>query len=292
MGQEYDGRIDNIGPPDLMLFEVGHSVTVEPNLKGKVRVGAEYASGSKITIDIDLFEKYFGEGEESDLPVIKYSTESTAPAYCGKLRLKTPNYYRTLEVETPGLLDPMEGCRFSHQWRDGSELVITSSEDGRTLRFNAGGANATDACFKTFLYCTSLGSDSNRLNGENANALLGQDYTHGSVFRSSKELALLILVRFAETIGREMLNVAEPQGEDSIEGTCAWIVHGPVEYLPETDAALRGIKSLFTKPDVDIYRNQNEYRFWVGFNNTPVQSDEAEILLPVPKEIVTAIELE
>ena len=292
MGQEYDGRIDNIGLPDSLLFEVSHSVTVGPNLKGKVKVSAEYASGSKLKIDIDLFERYFGEGEDSDVPVIKYSTKSTAPAYCGELRLKTPNYYRTLELETPGLHDPMEGCRSSHQWGNGSELVISSPEDGRTLRFNASGANVTDSCFKTFLYCTSLGSDSNRFNRENANALLNQDYTHGSLFRSSKELAQLILAKFAATIGRGMLDVAEPQGDDSIERTCAWIVHGPVEYLPETGGALPGIKSLFTKSDIDVYRNQNEYRFWLGFRNTPAQSDEAEILLPVPEEIVTAVALE
>ena len=111
-------------------------------------------------------------------------------------------------------------------------------------------------------------------------------------FGASKELAQLILQRFAATIGREMLNVVEPQGQDPDQRTCAWIVHGPVEYLPETDVASRGIKSLFTKPDVDVYRNQNEYRFWVGFNGTPVQSDAAEIRLSMPKEVVTAMELE
>ena len=62
MGQEYDGRVDNIGLPDLMLFEVGHYVTVEPNFKGQVTVEGEYLSGSRLKINIDLFERYFRSG--------------------------------------------------------------------------------------------------------------------------------------------------------------------------------------------------------------------------------------
>ena len=292
MDQEYDGRIDNIGLPDIILLEVQTSVLVESNYLCRVQHSAEYDSGNKLRIDIDLFEHYLGDEEYSDVPVIKYSTERFAPALCGELRLCTPNYFRTFEVGAAGLRDPFEGCRTSHRFEAGSELVATSLEDGRTWRFDAGGANKICICHKTFVYSTSIGSYINRLNRDAAKTLFDQDYSHGSVFRSSKELARQIVLRFAATIGREMLNVSEPQGEDSIQRTCAWIIHGPVEYKPETDATPSRIKSYFTKPDIDIYRNQNEYRFWIGFNDTPAQSDKAEILLPVPKEIVTAIELE
>ncbi len=292
MEQDYDGTIDNIDLPDPILLEVQTSVLVESNYLCRVQCSAEYESGNKLCLDIDLFEQYLGDEEYSNVPVIKYSTERFAPAHCGQVRLCTPNYFRTFEVGAAGLRDPFEGCRASHQWEAGSELVITSSEDGGTLRFNAAGANIKCTCHKTFIYSTSLGPVTKRLNKASANTLFGQDYTLGSVFRDSKELAQQILKSFAVTIGRSMLDVAEPNGEDSFARTYAWIVHGPVEYLPETDSALRRIKSLFTKPDVDIYRNQNEYRFWVGFNDTSVQSDKAEILLPVPEEIVTAVELE
>ena len=292
MEQEYAGRIDNIALPDFILLEVQTSVLVESNYLCRVQYSAEYDSGNKLRLDIDLFEQYLGNEEYSNVPVIKYSTERFSPALCGEVRLCTPNYFRTFEVGAAGLRDPFEGCRASHQWEVGSELVITSSEDGRTLRYNAGGAKIKCTCHKTFIYSTSLGPVANLLNRASANALFQQDYTHGSAFRNSKELAQHILRSFAVTIGRSMLDVAEPTSEESFARTYAWIVHGPVEYLPETDVALRRIKSLFTKPDVDIYRNQNEYRFWIGFNDTPAQSNEAQILLPIPKEIVTAIELE
>ena len=292
MEQDYDGKIDNIDLPDPILLEVQTSVLVESNYMCRVQYGAEYESGNKLRLDIDLFEQYVGDEEYSNVPVIKYSTERYAPALCSNARLCTPNFFRTFEVGAAGLRDPFEGCRASHQWEAGSELVITSSEDGRTLRFNAGGADIRCACHKSFIYSTSLDFVTNRLNRASAKALFDQDYTHGSAFRSSKELAEHILKSFAVTIGRSMLDAAEPIYEESFARTCAWIVHGPVEYLPDASTELRRIKSIFTKPDVDIYRNQNEYRFWIGFNDTPPQPDEAEILLPLPEEIVTLMELE
>ena len=291
MEQEYDGRIDNIGLPDFILLEVRMSVLVESNFLDTHSEKVPYSSGSKGKLDTDLFESYLGDGLESDVPVIKYSSEKFAPALCGELRLKTPNYYRGLEAGVPGLYDQFEGCRFSHQWGPGSEMVVTPEDgSGRRLVFDASGATTIDLCSKTFMYCTSLDSESNLLSLEKAAALYEPDYTHGSAFRNSKELAQHILKSFAATISRSMIDVAEPSGEESFARTYAWIVHGPVRYLPDVDMGIRGIESYFTKPDV--YRAQNEYRFWVGFNDTPVQSEKAEILLPLPKEIVAAVELE
>ena len=291
MEQEYDGKIDNIGLPDMILLEVQTSVLVESNYLDTHSEKVPYSSGSKGQLDTDLFESYIGEGLESDVPVIKYSTERFAPALCGELRLKTPNYYRGLETGTPGLSDPFEGCRFSHQWGPGSEMVMTPVDgSGRKFVFDASGATTIDLCTKTFMYCTSLDSESNLLNLEKAADLYEPDYTHGSAFRNSKELAQHILKSFAAIISRLMLDVAEPSGEESFARNYAWIVHGPVRYLPDVDMGIRGIESYFTKPD--MYRAQNEYRFWFGFNDTPVQSEKAEILLTVPKEIVAAVELE
>ena len=291
MEQEYDGRIDNIGLPDMILLEVQTYVLVESNYLDTHSEKVPYSSRSKGQLDTDLFESYIGDGLESDVPVIKYSTERFAPALSGELRLKTPNYYRGLESGAPGLSDQFEGCRFSHHWGPGSEMVVTPEDgSGRKFVFDAGGATTIDLCTKTFMYCTSLDSESNLLSLEKAAALYEPDYTHGSAFRNSKELAQHILKSFAATISRLMLDATEPSGEESFARTYAWIVHGPVRYLPDVDMGIRGIESYFTKPDT--YRDQNEYRFWVGFNDTPVQSDKAEILLPMPKEIVTAKELE
>ena len=89
---------------------------------------------------------------------------------------------------------------------------------------------------------------------------------------------------------RSMLDVAEPNGEESFASTYAWIVHGPVRYLPDVGVGIQGIESYFTKPD--MYRNQNEYRFWVGFNDTPSQKDEATISISIPNGIASAIALE
>ena len=161
---------------------------------------------------------------------------------------------------------------------------------GRRFVFDASGATTIDLCTKTFMYCTSLDSESNLLDLEKAADLYEPDYTHSSAFRNSKELAQHILKSFAATISRSMLDVAEPSGEESFPRTYAWIVHGPVRYLPDVDMGIQGIKSYFTKPD--MYRNQNEYRFWVGFSNTPSQKDEAELLISIPNGMASAIALQ
>lgn len=291
MGKEYDGRIDNIELPDMILFEVQHSVMVEPNYLGTLPVDWIHPSGSQLSIETALFEKYIGGEEHSNAHVIKYSKESYAPALCGELRLRTPNYYRGLEVGAPGLSDPFEGCRFSHRFGPGSEMVMTPVDgSGRSFVFDASGATEIDLCTKTFMYCTSLDFERNRLDLEKANALYGPDYTHGSVFKNAKQLAQCILTVFARTISRSMLETADPDGENRFTGYYAWIVHGPVHYLPDADMRIEGIESYFTKPD--SYRDQNEYRFWVGFSNTPSQKDEAEILLPIPEGIAALVALE
>ena len=161
---------------------------------------------------------------------------------------------------------------------------------GKRFVFDASGATTIDLCSKTFMYCTSLDSESNLLGLEKANTLYGPCYTHGSAFQSSKELAQHILKSFMATISRSMLDVAEPNGEESFASTYAWIVHGPVRYLPDVGVGIQGIESYFTKPD--MYRNQNEYRFWVGFNDTPSQKDEAKISISIPNGIASAIALE
>ena len=73
--------------------------------------------------------------------------------------------------------------------------------------------------------------------------------------------------------------------------TYAWIVYGPVKYLAEPLQRLHGIDSFFTKPDEEIYRNQNEYRFWLGMLNGKNQCDKATIDLTVPPEFVTGVAL-
>ena len=291
MEQEYDGRIDNISLPDIILLEVQTSVLSKSNYLGRAEARAEYDSGNKLHIDIDLFEQYLGDEEYSDVPVVKYSTERFAPALCNQLRLCTPNYYRWLDTGALGLYDPLEGCRFSHQWGPGSEMVMTPEDgSGRSFVFDASGATKIDLCTKTFMYCTSLDSESNLLDLEKAKVLYRSDYTHGSVFKNAKQLAQGILEAFAKAVGLSMLQVAEPNYEESFARTYAWIVHGPVRYLPDVDMGIQGIKSYFTKPD--MYRNQNEYRFWVGLKDNPSQKDEVELLISIPNGMASAIALQ
>ena len=294
MDREYDGEVDNISLPDVLLLEVQRSVMVESNFVHTLRLEGEYLAGEKLQLDVGLFEEHLGREEDGDVPVIKYSTESTAPALCGQLLLRTPNYYRTLEAKTPGLADPLEGCRGSHQMGSGSELTMTVPALGKTMVFNASGAKTIDSCSKTFMYCTSVHSDSNRLSRKNANAMFGQDYTHGSVFKSSKQLAHHILSSFVATISRAMARDYDPESETSVAQARAWIVHGPVQYSPDSVAepAIPSIRDYFRKPDSAIYRHQKEYRFWLGFSDTPAQSHTAEILLPIPREMATVVALE
>ena len=291
MEQEYDGRIDNISLPDIILLEVQTSVLSKSNYLGRAEARAEYDSGNKLHIDIDLFEQYLGDEEYSDVPVVKYSTERFAPALCNQLRLCTPNYYRWLDTGALGLYDPLEGCRFSHQWGPGSEMVMTPEDgSGRSFVFDASGATKIDLCTKTFMYCTSLDSESNLLDLGKAKVLYRSDYTHGSVFKNARQLAQGILEAFAKAVGLSMLQVAEPNYEESFARTYAWIVHGPVRYLPDVDMGIQGIKSYFTKPD--MYRNQNEYRFWVGLKDNPSQKDEVELLISIPNGMASAIALQ
>ena len=119
IAREYDGTVTSIDLPCPILIEVAHSIAVEDNLLDVLRSEGTYASGSKIQLEVALFEKYLGGEGHSDVPIIKYSTKSHAPALCDKLRLRTPNYYRTLETESPGLGDPLEGCRISHESAEG-----------------------------------------------------------------------------------------------------------------------------------------------------------------------------
>lgn len=286
----YDGRIDNIALPDMILLEVLTSVLVESNFVGRIQASAKYESGTELGIDVDLYEVYFGADGKSDVPVTKYSKQCHAPALSGQLLLRTPNYFRGLESEAPGLYDEFEGCRFSHQWGPGSEMVITPQDgSGRRFVFDASGATAIDLCTKTFMYCTSLDSESNLLDLDKANALYGPDYTHGSMFKNAKQLAQGILTAFAEVVSRSMLDEAEPDGENGVARYYAWMVHGPVRYVPDVDIGVKGIECYFTKPDK--YRNQNEYRFWVGFRDNPPQKDEAELLVFIPDGMATLAEL-
>lgn len=291
MEREYDGRVDNIELPDFILLEVQRFVMVESNFMCTIQHSAEYESGNEVRIDIDLFEMYFGDDGKSQVPVTKYSTKNHAPALCNEMLLRTPNYFRGLEEGAPGLYDEFEGCRYSHRFGAGSEMVVTP-EDGssRSLVFDASGATKIDLCTKTFLYCTSLDSESNLLDLEKANALYGPDYTHGSVFKNARQLAQGILMAFAKVVSRGMLEEAEPDGDDWSAKHYAWIVHGPVRYSLDADMRMEGIESYFTKPDT--YRDQNEYRFWIGLSNTPSQKDAAELFVFIPEGMATTVALE
>ena len=62
-----------------ILLEVQTSVLVESNYRGEVQYSAEYDSGNKLRLDIDLYEQYLGDEEYSNVPVVKYSTEKICP---------------------------------------------------------------------------------------------------------------------------------------------------------------------------------------------------------------------
>ena len=291
MVREFDGVVTSIDLPCPMLLEVARSVAVQGHHLDAFWCEAEYDSGSTVRLDVDVFEKYLGDEEHSDVPIVKYSARDYAPALGNSLRLCTPNYYRTLETGSPGLGDSLEGCRASHEWPIGSQLTMNGPAEGASIVLDASGANRTDGCSKTFMYCCSLRENNRILTREIAQGIFGPDYTHGSVFPSSRELAKHIIAGFVEAIGRAMLENAEPAEGNSFARARAWIVHGPVKYFADTSPNSRTIESLFTKPDDEIYRNQTEYRFWVGFSGTPVQFDDAVIALPAPRESVIAVEL-
>lgn len=291
MAREFAGVVTSVDLPCPILLDVAFSVAVEDHHLDVFWCEAKYDSGSTVRLGVDVFEKYLGDEEHSDVPIVKYSAKGHAPALCNSLRLCTPNYYRTLETVSPGLGDPLEGCRASHEWPIGSQLTVNAPAEGTSIVLDASRANRTDGCFKTFMYCCSLYENNRVLTREIAKDVFEQDYTYGSVFPSSRELAKHIIAAFVEKIGRERLESAEPAEGNSFARAYAWIVHGPVKYLAGTTPNFRTIGSLFTKPDDEIYRNQNEYRFWVGFSGTPVQSDDEAITLPVPREAVIAVEL-
>lgn len=282
---EYDGSITSIDMPCSILLDVLGSVVVEENYMDTLRATCTYESGQKIHLNVQLFEKRMGNENSLDVPVIKYSSKDHAPALNKSIRLRTPNYYRTLESSSSGLGDPLEGCRVTHELSSGSQMVMTAST-GESFLFDCTAARKTDSCFKTFMFCTSIFYE-NRLLPQNVTAgTFGEAYTHGSVFLSSKELARHIVTHFAFVVSDSMLKNEEstnkePTNEELTANSSAWIVHGPVNYEVSNESIPPTISSLFTKPDKEVYRIQDEYRFWVGFSNTPVQADEATIALSV-----------
>ena len=290
MAKEYSGLITSISLPCTVQLEVRHSVITEEHYLGNVKRKWEHESGEEFHLRVDVFEKYVGDGEHLGVPVIKYSTEDYAPASCGSLRLRPVNYYRALATEARGVGDAMEGCRSPHEMGLGSEMTITNEKDGTSIRLDASGANMTDACRKTFMHCCSLYDSNQVLTQKRASDIFEQDYTHGSVLRSSKELAEHIGVSFAATMSDMLMESGKvPNG---CSATYIWIIHGPVNYLADPPPMLHSIESFFTKPDEEIYRNQNEYRFWLGMLDGQAQSDDATIDLPVPPEFVTGVELD
>ena len=76
-----------------------------------------------------------------------------------------------------------------------------------------------------------------------------------------------------------------------MSSACTWIVLGPVQYLQYTGTVLATAGTLFSKADDEIYRKQRAYRFWIGFCNAHVQSDEATISLSLPTDFATVVEL-
>ena len=162
MANELDGTVTSIDLPCPILMEVARSVAVEDNHLYAFWNEGEYVSGTTIRLDVDVFEKYLGDEKHADAPIVKYSAKGHAPALGGSLRLRTPNYYRSLEIESPGLRDPLEGCRASHEWPIGSQLKMNALGEGTSIVLDASGANRTDGCFKTFMYCCSL-HENNRL---------------------------------------------------------------------------------------------------------------------------------
>lgn len=290
MTTEFDGSIGGIdGLHCSANLEIQFSVIANEHYWGNVEFDWKNESDDEFHLRVDAFWKYVGDKDYSDVPVIKYSTKDFAPASHGELRLRPVNYFRKLPAESRGVGDALEGCRSSHQMGPGSEMTITNEEDGTSLRMNLAGANITDDCHKTFMYCCSLYDSSQVLSRESARQIFKQEYTRGSIFFSSKQLADRIIASFAETIGRELMESGKmPKGYST---TYVWIVYGPVKYLADPLQRLHGIDSFFTKPDEEIYRNQNEYRFWLGMRNGKNQCDEGTIDLPVPPELVTGVEL-
>ena len=198
MANQFAGTATSIDLPCPTLMEVARSVAVEDHHLDAFWSEAEYDSGRTIRLDVDVFEKYLGDEKHADVPIVKYSAKGHAPALCGNLRLRTPNYYRTLEIVSPGLRDPLEGCRASHEWPIGSQLMMNALGEGTSIVLDASGANRTDGCFKTFMYCCSLHENNRVLTRGIAKDIFGQDYTCGSVFPSSRELAKHIIVAFVE----------------------------------------------------------------------------------------------
>ena len=291
MTSEYDGRVHNIDFPCPANIEIQFSVITEEHFLGDVKIRWDTDSGGTFQLDVAVFEKYVGDEECSDVPVIKYLPKEHSPACCGSLRLRPVTHYRNLPAESRGVRDALEGCRASHEMGPGSEMTISNAENGPPImRFDASGAKRIDSCHKTFLYCCSLYDRGQTLTRESATAMYSENYTHGSVFQSSKELACFIAERFGATIGKSIGDNAEVPEGDSFSSTYVWIVHGPVKYVADPSERFHGIQDFFTKPD--IYRSQNEYRFWIGMNGMPAQSDNATIDLPVPPELVTGVELD
>lgn len=290
MATEFDGSIGGVDFPCPANLEIQLSVITDEHHWGNMEYEWKNESGDEFHLRVDIFAKYLGGKEHSDVPVIKYSTKSYAPASCGSAHLRTVNSFRSLATESRGVWDALEGCRIPHEMGIDSEMTITNEEDGTSLRMNLAGAKKTDSCHKTFMYCCSL-YDSNRvLTRDCARDIFAQDYTHGSIFRSSKELAKQIGVSFAATISKALIESGKvPKGYST---TYIWMVHGPVNYLADPPSMLHGIDSFFTKPDEEIYHNQNEYRFWLGMLRGQAQSNDATIDLPVPPEFVTGVELD
>ena len=188
MTNEYDGRIDNIDMPCPANLEIQFSVITEDHHWDRHEYEAAYESGHKMHLAFDIYEKYIGDGEHSDVPIIKYSSKQHAPAYCGSLLLRPVNYYRALPSESRGVGDALEGCREPHEMGIGSEMTITSLEDGTSMRLDASGAKKIDSCHKTLMYCCSLYDGNQVLTRESARDIFREDYTHGSIFPSSKKL--------------------------------------------------------------------------------------------------------
>ncbi len=290
MKAEFDGSIGGIGGLHCSAnLEIQFSVITEEHYWGNVEFHWKNESDDEFHLRVDAFAKYLGDEDYSEIPVIKYSTKDNAPAYRDELRLRPVNYFRKLPAESRGVGDALEGCRSPHQMGPGSEMTITNEEDGTSLRMNLAGANITDDCHKTFMYCCSFYDSNHVLSRESARRAFAQDYSHGSIFLSSKQLADRIIESFAATLGQELMESGKvPKGYSA---TYVWIVYGPVKYLADPPQGLHGIDSFFTKPAEKIYRNQNEYRFWLGMLHGQAQSDNATIDLPVPSGFGTGVEL-
>ena len=181
MAPEFDGSIGGIdGLHCSANLEIQFSVITEEHYWGNVELDWKNDSEDEFHLRVDAFAKYVGDKDYSDVPVIKYSTTDFAPASNGELRLRPVNYFRKLPAESQGVGDALEGCRSSHRMEPGSEVTVTNEEDGTSWRMSLVGANITDDCHKTFMYCCSL-YDSNRvLSRESARHIFTQGYTHGS----------------------------------------------------------------------------------------------------------------